>query len=302
MKAERADQRERYFWDLTGYLIVRAVLTSEEIIAANKAIDSILEQIGTRQKGTGESRFLKGTGARWYRGQSLLNLPNPHCAPFRNLLAHPVVVSRLNWMCGAGFRLDHGPQFNNATKGTEGLRMHGAGEPHREFVAYHHQNGESYCGGVTVTWNLTDCPAGGGGFTCAPGSHKSGFRMPDAVRYSDEPERAIVQPEINAGDVLFFMDGAQTHGTHPWQNDHDRRSILYKYAARTATRGGPSRELCLPEVYWGEEMVADMTPEERAVMFGPASAPGNDEMFLNVDDEGSVFLEKPKGSSGKYTR
>jgi ectoine hydroxylase-related dioxygenase (phytanoyl-CoA dioxygenase family) len=293
MKVKKEDRRERYFWDLTGYLIVSGVLTADEIAAANAAIDTVVERVDMQHDVTGDSQFLKGTGARWYLGENLLNLPKPHCESFRNLLAHPVVVSRLNWMCGPGFRLDHGPQFNNAVKGTEGLVMHGAGEPHREYVAYHHQDGESYCGGVTVTWNLNDCPAGGGGFACAPGSHKSQFRMPDAVRHCDENQGTVIQPEIKAGDVLFFMDGAQTHGTHPWRNDHDRRSILYKYATRTATRGGPSSEVCAPEIYWGEETVADMTPVERAVMYGPASAPGTDKMFLVVDDNGSVFLEKP---------
>ena len=302
MKDEREDGRERYYWDLTGYLVARGVLSVEEIATANAAIDSVLGEITMREQGTGDSRFLKGTGARWYRGQNLLNLHQPHCEPFRDLLVHPAVVSRLNWMCGPGFRLDHGPQFNNAVKGTEGLSMHGADEPHREFVAYHHQNGESYCGGVTVTWNLTDCPAGGGGFACVPGSHKSQFRMPPKVRNSDEVERMVIQPEIRAGDVLFFMDGAQTHGSHPWRNDHDRRSILYKYAARSTTRQGPSRKLCEPEIYWGEETVAEMTPVERAVMYGPASAPGSDRLFLDVDEEGSVFLEKGLRTSGKYRR
>ena len=236
---------------------------------------------------------MQGTGPRWYHGDNLLNLPKPHCEPFRLLLAHPVVVNRLNWMCGRGFRLDHGPQFNNAVEGTAGLTMHGAAEPHREYVAYHHQNGQGYCGGVTVTWNLTDCPAGGGGFACAPGSHKARFSMPKDVRNSDEMEGAIVQPEVKAGDVLFFMDGAQTHGSHPWRNAHERRSILYKYAGRTATRQGPSREVCAPEVYWGEEWVAGMSAEERAVMFGPCSAPGREDMYLLVGEDGVVRLEKP---------
>ena len=127
MEDEKEDRRERYFWDLTGYLIVRAVLTPEEVAAANTAIDTLTKQITILDKGTRDSRFLKGTGARWYGGESLLNLPKPHCHPFRALLAHPAVVSRLNWMCGPGFRLDHGPQFNNAIKGTEGLSLHGAG-------------------------------------------------------------------------------------------------------------------------------------------------------------------------------
>ncbi len=293
MENQKADRRERYFWDLTGYLVVRGVIGAKEIAAANAAIDTVLEQIVMGAQSTGDSRFLKGTGPRWYSGQNLLNLQKPHCEPFRNLLVHPAVVMRLNWMCGPGFRLDHGPQFNNAVKGTEGLRMHGSGEPHREYVAYHHQDGEGYCGGVTVTWNLTDCPAGGGGFACVPGSHKSQIRMPPTVRNSDGTEGIVIQPEIKAGDVLFFMDGAQTHGSHPWRNDHDRRSILYKYATRSATRGGPSRELCEPGIYWGEETVEDMTPVERAVMFGPASAPGSDEMFLDIDGEGAVSVGKP---------
>ena len=194
-------------------------------------------------------------------------------------------------MCGAGFRLDHGPQFNNAVRGTAGLTLHGAGEPHREYVAYHHQNGEMHCGGVTVTWNLTDCPEGKGGFASVPGSHKSKFPMPIGVRNCDEDMGAVANPGIRAGDVLFFMDGAQTHGTHPWQNDHDRRSILFKYASRTATRQGPSREVCQPEIFWDRDIVDGMSMQERAVMFGPCSAPPSDEMFLVVEDDGAVRLE-----------
>ena len=95
--------------------------------------------------------------------------------------------------------------------------------------------------------------------------------------------------------MLFFMDGAQSHGTHPWQNDHDRRSILFKYASRTATRQGPSNAVCHPEVFWDHEIVDGMSMAERAVMYGPCSAPPNDEMFLVVEDDGAV-------SAGEYAR
>jgi hypothetical protein len=33
--------------------------------------------------------------------QDLFNLPEPYCHPFRRMLAHPAVISRLNWMIGA---------------------------------------------------------------------------------------------------------------------------------------------------------------------------------------------------------
>ena len=33
--------KEKYFWDLTGYLIVREVLSSEEIAEANEALENV---------------------------------------------------------------------------------------------------------------------------------------------------------------------------------------------------------------------------------------------------------------------
>jgi hypothetical protein len=42
----------------------------------------------------------------------LYTLPQPHCAPFRRMLAHPAVVERMNWMLGLGWnevRRHHNP-------------------------------------------------------------------------------------------------------------------------------------------------------------------------------------------------
>lgn len=285
------DERELYFWDLTGYLIVRNVLTPDEIAMANEAIDYCQDKILEREAGLGSkgSRALAGTGRLEVHG--LLELPRPHCEPFRKMLAHPAVVSRLNVMCGKGFRLDHGPLLIAGVKGTEGLTLHGSGEPHKPYVAYHHQNGVPYCGGVTVTWQLTDVNEGDGGFVCVPGSHKSSRPMPDGVRTCDEDLGAVVQPAMKAGDVLFFMDGAQTHGTHPWRSDRPRRSILFKYAARSCVRGAPSQDLFLPEVWWGEGVVEGMTEEQRAVMYGPGIHHGGVVKALTVDERGAVQVE-----------
>ena len=290
------DGKERYYWGLTGYLIVRNVLSQTEIDEVNAALEVARQGVQERERsGARGSQALAGTSARWYRGDNLLGLPHPHCNAFRKLLGHPEILSRLRVMCGRGFRLDHGPQFNNAIKGTEGLTLHGAGAPHRDMVAYKHQSGETYCGGVTVTWNLTNCPAGKGGFVGVWGSHKSDFPMPQGVRDCTEDLGAAVNPEIRAGDVLFFMDGAQTHGTHPWQNDWDRRSILFKYASRTSIRQDVAR-CAAPEVYWDTPIVEGMTTAQRAVMFGPASAPGRDDMVLKVSEDGTVDLESPESA------
>ena len=89
---------ERYFWDVTGYLVIKNVLSTEELSAANEAIDYCADRIGQAEdnKGAGESTFLRGTGPRWLHGTNLLNINPPHCDPFRRMLVHPTVVSRLN--------------------------------------------------------------------------------------------------------------------------------------------------------------------------------------------------------------
>ena len=164
--------RERYYWDLTGHLVVPGVLSEREVDDINRTLDYVIDSgaVSESEGGSRNSTFLQGGKTRWSFA-NLLDLPGDYASPIRPLLVHPEVVVRLRTMCGPGFRLDHGPQFQNARKGAEGLTLHGAGAPHRDFVAYHNQAGEMYCGGVTVTWNLTDCPAGGGGFAAAPGSH-----------------------------------------------------------------------------------------------------------------------------------
>ena len=287
------DERERYFWDLTGYLVVQQVLTADELAAANAALDDCHERGAVHDageiSGPRGSRRLRGSSyLRITASEELLTLPKPHCEPFRRMLAHPAVVSRLNEMCGTGFRFDHGPHYIGGVEGTAGMVMHGAGEPHRPYVAYHHQGGRGYCAGVTVAWNLADAGPGDGGFACVPGSHKAGFPMPRGVRTADDDMGLVKQPEVRAGDVLFFMDGAQTHGTLPWAAGHDRRSVLFKYAGRTATRTGRSAQLAPPQIHWGEDLVAGMSDVERAVMYGPASAPGTDQVFLTVDEDGTV--------------
>ena len=116
--------------------------------------------------------------------------------------------------------------------------------------------------------------------------------MPDGVRTCYEDMGVVAQPAMKAGDVLFFMDGAQTHGMHPWRSDRPRRSILFKYAARDSVRSGPAKDLSPPEVWWGEETVDGMTEEQRAVMFGPYSNHYGEVPALSVDEDGTVRVER----------
>lgn len=291
-------RKERYFWDLNGHLVVRNVLKPAQVRAANDAIDYLADRCAN---GTDhESDFLRESAQPRWTGDVLtrtrnnvpflLQLRKPHCDPFRLMVSHPRVMSDLRVMCGEGFRLDHGPQFIGGLAGNPNHNLHGAGEPHKPYVAYHHQAGEPYVGGVTVAYALADAGPDDGGFACVPGSHKSKYDMPPGVRTFEEDMGVVEKPNAKAGDVIYFMDGAQTHGARSWRARHPRRSILIKFASRTATRQGASLWCLDPDTYWDAPAVDGMSPAQRAVMHGPASAPRTDACYLDVAADGTVFV------------
>ncbi len=307
---------------------MRNVLTSIELKAANDAIDYLADKCanGTDE----EADFLRRTAQPRWMGEVLpkhwtareedlirerrefrdrdsdkrtltltrtlnnvpffLQLKTPHCDPYRRMIAHPQVISRLRVMCGKGFRLDHGPQFIGGLPGIDHHHLHGAGDPHRPYVGYKHQSGMPYVGGVLGTYALHDAGPEDGGFACVPGSHKSKYPMPNGVRTFEDDMGVVEKPNVKAGDVLFFMDGAQTHGARAWQGQGQRRAILLKFASRTSTRQGASTHFLEPDAYWDENIVDGMTPEQRAVMFGPASAPRTDKCLIDVDTAGTVSV------------
>ena len=291
--------RERYYWDLTGHLVVPSVLSSDEVAAANEAIDYAVDRManGTDE----ESDFLRESAQpRWLHRSLvwtdhtvpfLLMLKQPHCEPFRKMLAAPQIVRRLREMCGEGFRLDGGPFFIGGVIGTPTHMLHGAGEPHKPSVAHHAHNGEIYAGGVTVSYAFADAGPNDGGFACVPGSHKSRYPIPPGLRTMEDDMGCVEKPSVKAGDALIFMNGAQTHGARPWRAAHPRRTVLYMYAGRTAARQGASRWCLAPEKYWDAEIVSGMTSEQRAVMFGPSSSPQTDGPYLDLDQDGRVVVD-----------
>ena len=280
------DARERYFWDLNGYLVAKGVMSKAEIDEANEIVDRYSDTIEVGESTARDSEAFAGTGRPMLPG--ILEFPKPDCEPFRNMLAHPAVVSRLRVMCEPGFRLDHGPMFIVSVKGTAGHTMHGNGEPHRPHIAYGHQSRKPYVGGVTVAWQLHDCKPNMGGFACVPASHKANYRMPNGVRTGDGDMGVTIQPVVEAGDVLFFMDSAQAHGAWPWKLDTGRRSILFKYSSRTSARSGVGKDVSEPETYWDSSITDGMTPAERAVMFGPYSNHRGEIPLLDVTQDGLV--------------
>ena len=177
-------------------------------------------------------------------------------------------------MGGSGLRCA-GPTAFCAVQGTSGHALHDSNEPLYPPMGYQFHNGRSYAEAVTVAWQLRDVEQGLGGFACVPGSHKAQYSTPSGIRSCDADMGLVVQPVMQAGDVLFFAAGAVTHGALAWENPVSRRGLLIKYSSRNFNRSGG--EMVHPEKRWGD-LVDGMSDAQLAVMRGP----DRDALAVNV--------------------
>ena len=98
---------------------------------------------------------------------------------------------------------------------------------------YQLHNGRCYVDSVNVAVQLSDSPPDAGGFVVLPGSHKSNVGVPasgSAYQPGETTEpQGLVQPVMEAGDLLFCCGNAVTHGSRPWTAPHERRVVLSSF-------------------------------------------------------------------------
>lgn len=119
---------ERFLFDLNGFIIVRNVLTKEEVEEANKVIDQHENEMierssgalrnaaeGTKMYGQGPGRKDLGQCLEWGEESKV----------FKSILAHPRLVPMFHGILGKGYRMDHLPLILAQEKGSEGFSLHG---------------------------------------------------------------------------------------------------------------------------------------------------------------------------------
>ena len=254
---------EKYLFDLNGYLVVEDALTPEEVRACNEAIDRNPDRIQVRSGElslSGGSSVLRGEHGRGDIG-GMLAWPKPWGQPFRDLLAHPRIVPYLRELLRDGFRLDHVYGISMRA-GAEGHVLHGGGTVDDLTSFYQFHNGRMRCGLTVVSWMLTDCGPGEGGFACIPGSHKSNYPTPRDVARLETDLGCVRHVPARAGSAVIFTE-ALAHGTLPWRAAHERRSMLYKYSPGPLTYAKTHLPAGVAEV------LDEFTPEQRAVLEPP---------------------------------
>ena len=288
---------ERYLFDLNGYLLIRNVLTKEEVAQANRAIDNHESQMKSRTdkelRNATPNTSLFGSGPPRKDLGGVLEWGEVESRVFKSILAHPKLVPRFHGILGKGYRMDHLPFIISSDKGGEGFQLHGgtvdcySGE-YNSHLAYtcHHGQIRSALLGCSVV--LVDHDAGKGGFCVVPGSHKSNFKMPNGMIDGDKYQEYIIQPETKAGDVILFSEGT-VHGAMPWRADYQRRICLYRFAPATHAYGRSyfHNDDMGNKNRWPEKMYENLTDAERAVLEPPYA---NRLDRPNIEKDGSVVV------------
>ena len=112
----------------------------------------------------------------------LLDLPLPHCLPFRAMATHPQIIRRLNWIQGPGSKLNGIGTCIVSEAGCGGQTIHANGTPLEGTVnAFAHRDGRFFAGSVNIAWQLAGVRhVRDGGLVILPGSHKANMACPIA--------------------------------------------------------------------------------------------------------------------------
>lgn len=216
-------ERQKYLFDLQGFVTIEDVLTDE---ACETAIEKIKAVMRPMEK-TPDGYDANGT---WYSAGNLLEQGQP----FINLIDHPKLTAVLSEIIGPMLRLEGAYSFVRH-KGCPPFEMHGGNRGGSVNFRYAVHNGRIYTGLTVVAFALQDISEADAGFACIPGSHKSDFSVPQEDRkelfaVGGPLVRAIPMPK---GSATVFTE-TLAHGAASWTGEEPRYGLFYKYNDRSA--------------------------------------------------------------------
>lgn len=262
--------REKYLFDLNGYVVIKNVLTPDEVAFCNRAIDLRLDAVKERciveLRNTKAGTPLGGDGFSGRKDLGEILNWGEESRVFRSILDHPKLLPFYDEFIGVGYRMDHQPFCIIQNKGSEGFSLHGgtidylSGE-YNPQLAYTCIQGKIHNHLLAVSVPLTDHNQGDGGLIVVPGSHKSNFAVPEDMINGIDSE-FLHQPVVKAGDVILFSEGT-VHGAKPWTAHHQRRTALFRFSPATTAYGRSYYPT------WPAAMTEGMTETQLAVMEPP---------------------------------
>jgi len=258
--------KQRYLFDLQGFLIVENVLSDEQCEQAKASID---ERLHPMEK-TPDGYDAKGT---WHSAGGLMEAGEP----FIGLIDHPAITDVLHGIIGKPLRLESAYSFVRH-RDCPPFEMHGGnkgGDPNFRYMV---NNGRIHTGLTVVSFALQEVTQADGGFACVPGSHKSEMPLSkedrrEVMTFGGPLVQNVATPK---GSAVIFTE-CLAHGANSWQRDEPRYGLFYKYNHRAAIYH------CQENRRPSKAALEQMTPSQRCYFnhawqgFGPTASGANDE-------------------------
>jgi hypothetical protein len=260
--------RERYLFDLNGYLVLPQALSREEVSACNATLDPVQSFVGSGWHG----RVHLHHDPNGQEGLQLQQIYEGGTA-WEALIDHPTWCDKAIHFIGSddpeNFDGHHGPAFIDecfaSIRGPgQAVRLHSGGHVRTIRTQYRFHEGRFRCGQINVLVALSDIGPGDGATMLIPGSHKANLRHPQTVPLADRslPTSAdgvegATEVFLQAGDALLFVD-ALMHGSARRVNAGQRRIAVYRY--------GPSWGYFRNSFRPSEALLARLSPRRRQLV------------------------------------
>ena len=235
---------DEYLFDLNGFVVLRGVLSREEVADANARIDTIPRAL-PRQ---GWHGWVQREDHPEHRGISYQQVYELGGA-FERMIDHPNYLNYVLRFVGGQDTFDyhHGPLFIDenffSIRGPgEAITLHAGGHDISKRMGFRYHNGRFQCAQINVMIAFTDIGPGDGATMVIPGSHKSNMVHPEFLN----PKRAgewqegqggsvdgvagAQEVHLQAGDAIVFVD-ATCHGSAKRINPGERRISVYRYGS-----------------------------------------------------------------------
>lgn len=259
-------ERDTYFFDLLGYIIIRGALNPEEVRACNECLDSIPK--------LRPGEWYGGLHGHTYGTNDGVSYQQVYEAgePFEKLIDHPAWIEHMKTFVGGQDTFDakHGPLFIdecfvNFRGPGEVIGIHSGGHAGCKRNQYRVHNGKFMVSQVNALVALTDIGPGDGATMVIPASHKQNFPHPDLRQHqmmaggaSADGLDGAIEVHLKAGDALIFTD-AICHGSARRTNPGQRRIAVYRY--------GPSWGFFRHGYRPTRQLLERLTPQRRKIVW-----------------------------------
>jgi len=213
------DARQKYLFDLHGYVVLRGVLSTDQVAALNAACAEIEAGVPDRLPGG------VALGKPVENGELYISNIAEGGPAFEDLIDLEPVVDIVRGTSPWQFRLNH---TNLTTRHGEGhTYMHMGGTPVHPKGMYVCQNGQIGSTLTKAVFPLAGTRIEDGCFAVIPGSHKSNFERPFGDHPDDNPP--LVPIACEPGDAVVFTE-ALAHGSLVNKSGALRRTLFYCYS------------------------------------------------------------------------